>query len=238
MARIHVGKNGSAAQVALDSKQEEIGPLVGIEILERGSSSVRWLLEIDAQTAEGRFRVGRVLTLSPVGTGGIGGLGAVPGGNASSRLVAVALCPGARGWMITATAFEADGLTRAAADAELFVSRAKEQQAAIGPGVTAVNPQGAGRQVARVLTAQFFAGPVIQVYAPEQPFRIRATIVNADVPGGATIFVGDATGPTAVTAANGFPLLPGDRFVTEGNRAMAVITAGGAVPAATLLEEG
>ena len=245
MARIHSALKGGVAQVSLDALEEDIGPLIGIEMTERDGAIAgthRWLLEVNAQTAEGRFRVGRTLTIGPDWPGGPGGAAAQPPGSRSARLVAVALCPGARGWSVTATAFDFTGNVKVDADAEIFISRA-EGKVAIGltsPGVFPVNASGTGRACARVRTAQLTAGVGFIVWAPEEPFRIRATIINMDFANpGNIVFVGDGdvNNPGVVTAANGFPLRPGDRFSVDHNRIMGVIAAQN-TPVATLIEEG
>lgn len=211
--------------------EKTIGPCVGIYLTEDPKSTTRWEILVSAKTMEGDFCVGRVLTIGPASNPLVR--------ESASRLVAIANAPGAMGWSVTLRAFNADGVTPVTTKTGCTPVLGKSPPGqgydeTIFPGVYPVNTNGTGRQVARIVTAQVNAGAGAQVWATEQPFRVKARIRNDGAAGGAAVFIGD---PATLTAANGYQLQAGQEYIDESNRALAVITAGGNVVCSTLIEE-
>lgn len=75
---------------------DDVGPTLGVFLSEDTTNSTSWRFDVYAQVAEGRFFVGTVNT-TPAQTH-------AAAGRSTSRLVAAAYVPGARGWYLIARA--------------------------------------------------------------------------------------------------------------------------------------
>lgn len=89
-AQINGGAAASGTDVTLSEASENIGDTLSVALAQDGASPNAWVLDIDVQLSQGRYRLG---TLNPPAPGGL---------EPASRIVGFATCPGARGWWVTA----------------------------------------------------------------------------------------------------------------------------------------
>ncbi len=93
---------GQFNYVILEKSQELIGDSCSISLSQEANSTAIWTIDVEVHLAQGKFRLGTFVTLSPAS------------GQPASRAVAVATYPGAIGWSVichTSTAGEIAGLT-------------------------------------------------------------------------------------------------------------------------------
>lgn len=90
-----------------------VGEGLAIALTEPPDSLAAWTIDVDVATNEGRFRLGRVVSRAP------------RAGDPTARVVAVAHCPGAVGWVVAV-----NGPPGAAA--ELVLASSKTAAAAVG----------------------------------------------------------------------------------------------------------
>ncbi len=93
---------GQFNYVILEKSQELIGDSCSISLSQEANSTAVWTIDVEVHLAQGKFRLGTFVTLSPAS------------GQPASRAVAVASYPGAIGWSVichTSTGGEIAGLT-------------------------------------------------------------------------------------------------------------------------------
>jgi hypothetical protein len=222
-----------AGQSGIESGAE-LGPAISIALTESGTFA-RWLLRVDVTLPGGRFCLGHVFTtppteFTPATTPGLR--------SPSARIVALAICPGAIGWSIWAEAFVLNGTARdhtAQADIALASAHPGEGDSIGSMGVYPINSFGVGRAVPRIRTAQIVSGAAAAMWAPEEPFRVRALLRNSNpAVGPLSVFIG---GSAAVTVATGLEVPPGEEFEAIHGRPLFVISTGPQT-VSTYIEEG
>lgn len=82
---------GQSNDVTLDVAAERVGDSLSIALSQDAASLASWRLDVDVQGSQGRFRLGSVVVPAPGGA------------QPASRIVAFAVCPGARAWWVSAS---------------------------------------------------------------------------------------------------------------------------------------
>lgn len=107
---------------------DQVGDSLSIALDEEPDSPIEWVLLVDVQTDEGRYRLGRIITTPPVG-----------GANPPSRIVGFAGCPGAKHWYVLAVPGNGNAFV-AWQGRKAFLALATSRQGIVNFGVVTNNP--------------------------------------------------------------------------------------------------